>query len=108
MEMNLDLFSLAQSSPIHSDPMREGISIAVVGIVIVFSALILITLFIASLPRVLKLVHLVWPEVSDGNPVAGHPESQVADDADVLAAIGFVLHTEFQKQLTTESSTAER
>jgi len=90
------------------DVMSEGVPIAAAGIVIVFSALILLTLFIAALPRVLKVVDRVWPEVSEQFPPVGHPESQVADDADVLAAIGFVLHTEFQKQLTEESSAAGR
>jgi Na+-transporting methylmalonyl-CoA/oxaloacetate decarboxylase gamma subunit len=86
----------------------EGMTIAAVGIVIVFSALMLITLFIASLPRILRVVNHVWPEAGDGHRESGHPESQTADDSDVLAAIGFVLHTEFQRQLTAEASPANK
>ena len=105
-------FVLAQADGVGaaalSDVMREGISIAVAGIVIVFSALLLISLFIASLPRILQAVSHVWPEASDGHRESGHPESQVADDSDVLAAIGFVLHTEFQRQLAAEATAANK
>ncbi len=103
---------LAQSSNAGvnaaSDVMSDGVAIAVVGIVIVFSALLLISLFIASLPQVLRVVGHFWPEANDGQRESGHPESQVADDSDVLAAIGFVLHTEFQRQLTVEASAAKK
>ena len=91
-----------------SDVINEGIAIAAVGIAIVFSALMLITLFIASLPRILVVVGHVWPEHGDGHHESGHPESLVADDSDVLAAIGFVLHTEFQRQLAAEASPANK
>lgn len=86
-----------------SDDLVKALTISVAGIAIVFSALLLITLFIASLPRILVLVNHVWPELDDGHSKEGHPESQMADDTDVLAAIGFVLHTEFQRQLSAES-----
>ena len=98
----------AAESTEFADKLSEGLVIAAAGIVIVFSALLLISLFIAMLPRVLTLVSRVWPEVQDGRHEAGYPESQVADDTDVLAAIGFVLHTEFQKQLSAESSAASK
>ncbi len=91
---------LAQSA-VLSDDLIRGLTISAAGITIVFSALLLITVFIASLPRILVLVSHVWPETNDGHRETGHPESQVADDTDVLAAIGFVLHTEFQKQLAS-------
>ncbi len=93
---------LAQTVAI-SDDLVTGLTISAAGIAIVFSALLLISIFIASLPRILVLVNHVWPETNDGHHEAGHPESQMADDTDVLAAIGFVLHTEFQRQLSAES-----
>ena len=86
--------------------MSRGLSIAASGLFIVFSALLLISLFIASLPRVLELVARVWPEVDDTHARAGHPESQVPDNTRVLAAIGYVLHTEMQRQLALEKSEA--
>ena len=107
--MRLDPFLLAQtaaeaSEPVSSDVLREGTSIAIAGLLIVFSALILISLFIASLPRILVAVGHIWPEVRDGHREEGHTDSMVADDPAVLAAIGFVLHTEFQKQVAAGSS----
>ncbi len=90
------------------DDLGDGLAIAIAGLVIVYVALILISLFIASLPRILTLVNHVWPETIDGHREDGHPESQIADDTDVLAAIGFVLHTEFQRQLLAEPSPASK
>lgn len=90
------------------DTLGDGLAIAIAGLVIVYVALILISLFIASLPRILTLVNHVWPETIDGHREDGHPESQIADDPDVLAAIGFVLHTEFQRQLLAEPSTVSK
>lgn len=82
----------------------EGLAIAFAGLVIVFTALILISLFIASLPRILEAVNRYWPEVDEAPASVSHPESQVPDDRAVLAAIGFVLHTEFQRQLKSDEA----
>jgi Na+-transporting methylmalonyl-CoA/oxaloacetate decarboxylase gamma subunit len=84
----------------------DGLAIAATGLFIVFTALILISLFIASLPRVLEAVSRIWPEVDEPHATQGHPESQVPDDAAVLAAIGFVLHTELQKQVASDQSSS--
>ncbi len=78
----------------------EGIAIAGTGLLIVFAALTLITLFIAALPRVLVAVATVLPEVSDRHAAHDSSESLLPDEA-VLAAIGFVLHRELQKQIET-------
>ena len=86
----------------------KGTNIALAGLLIVFTALILISLFIASLPHILRWVANYWPEVEEPSAHAGHPESQVADNGAVLAAIGFVLHTEFQRQLDTEESSGQK
>jgi len=75
-----------------------GISIAVTGMLIVACALLLIYVFISSLPKVLAAVATVWPEVDEPHAGLTHPESLALDDDDVLAAIGFVLHHRLQKQ----------
>ncbi len=72
--------------------------IAAVGLLIVFVALVLISLFIATLPRLLTIVGHLWPEVDDHHGLE-HSESEPEDDLEVIAAIGFVLHSEFQRQL---------
>lgn len=79
----------------------KGASIALTGMAIVFVALVLISLAIAALPRVLTWIDPWLPEPhggAHGQESAGHPENQVADDDAVIAAIGYVLHTEYQKQ----------
>ncbi|MGI9473946.1 MAG: OadG family protein [Rubripirellula sp.] len=86
----------------------EGLAIAFVGLLIVFTALILISLFIASLPWILRFVGQYWPEVDDAPAHHSHPESQVPDNDAVLAAIGFVLHTEFQRQLESEEASGKK
>jgi len=87
-----------------SSNLADGAVQALVGLMIVFSALIVISLFIAALPRILAILSTVWPEVDEPAGNAGHSDSLVADDGAVLAAIGYVLHTEFQRQLESQDS----
>ena len=87
--------------------MVDGLVIAAVGLTIVFVALVLISLFIATLPRVLTLIGHLWPEVEDHHAVE-HVESATDEDLAVLAAIGWVLHTEFQQQLGGGGSSQRR
>jgi Na+-transporting methylmalonyl-CoA/oxaloacetate decarboxylase gamma subunit len=82
----------------------RGLSIAATGMLIVMLALTFISLFIAGLPRILAAVAKVYPEPVERHGKRTHPENLVADDAAVLAAIGFVLHTEFQKQVEGENA----
>ena len=82
----------------------RGFAIAIAGLIIVFTALLLISLFIASLPRVLTAVSRVWPETEEIHVRQSYPESQVPDDGAVLAAIGYVLHTELQRQLALDET----
>jgi len=71
----------------------NGIIISVLGMLIVFAALSVISLFIAYLPKVLPLTEKIFP-------VAHHhsaPESSLPQDHEqVLAAIGYAL---FHKEL---------
>jgi len=85
----------------------DGAVIALVGLMIVFCALIFISLFIAALPYILEQLSKIWPEVDEPAGHPGHTDSLVADDAAVLAAIGFVLHTEFQRQLESQDSSGQ-
>lgn len=106
--MTLPLLILGQAGVGEAaDRLGQGTSIAIAGLMIVFTALVLISLFIASLPRILAMVAKVWPEVDDPHSHPGHHESSVPDDAAVLAAIGFVLHTEMQKQLAAEKASSQ-
>ncbi|MEZ6061746.1 MAG: OadG family protein [Planctomycetaceae bacterium] len=75
----------------------EGPSIAISGMLIVFAALLLITLFISALPKILLAVGKFLPEAPERHALPDRSESLLPDDA-LLAAIGFVLHMELQKQ----------
>lgn len=86
--------------------LSRGVAIAISGLAIVFVALLLISLFIASLPGILRKVASIWPEVDEPSAIARRPESLAADDGHVLAAIGFVLHTELQRQLAAEQTSS--
>jgi Na+-transporting methylmalonyl-CoA/oxaloacetate decarboxylase gamma subunit len=90
-----------------SESLANGPVIAIVGLMIVFSALIMLSLFIAALPYLLQQLSVIWPEVNESAGHHGHPESHVAEDGSVLAAIGFVLHTEFQRQLDSKHSSEQ-
>ena len=82
--------------------LEKGALIAATGILIVFAALLLISLFIAALPRLLKSVATMFPEVSD-RPVAKDSSRSLLPDEAVLAAIGYVLHCEMQKQRDSQN-----
>lgn len=75
----------------------RGISISLTGMTIVFSALVIITLFIAAVPRVLDVLEPYLPK-SHGHHAPPTPgEETPLDHEKVVAAIGMVLHTEMQK-----------
>ena len=66
----------------------HGFSIAITGMLIVFAALVLISLFIAALPKVLEAVSGVFPEKVDSHV----QRASGSIDPSVVAAIGFALH----------------
>ncbi len=77
-----------------------GFGLAVTGMTIVFVVLVLVSLFIAALPRVLPLVNALLP-VAEGHhgvattsavTVTAASVSADAMSGEVVAAIGFVLH----------------
>lgn len=97
----LALVAQAVEPGLPASELARGFSIAMVGLLIVYVALVLISVFIALLPRVLGWLSHLWPEVDEHHgvePAENDPDEQLA----VLAAIGFVLHTEFQRQLSSE------
>ena len=76
----------------------DGLGISVTGICIVFAALILISLFIASLPHVLAaLASILPPEVEHHAAAKAGTKSNDHDEA-VVAAIGFALHSRHRKK----------
>ena len=91
--MASSIFMLAQTGSLY-----RSLAIALAGLTIVFTALILISIFIASLPRILNLVSKVWPESDGPHQESSQSERGLPDEAG-LAAIGFVLHTEVQRQM---------
>jgi Na+-transporting methylmalonyl-CoA/oxaloacetate decarboxylase gamma subunit len=96
---------IAQSIPgATSQPMSRGLAIALTGLLIVFAVLILISLFIAALPRLVGVLHRIFPEpdhahADHDHTGLDHPVSQLPDDV-VIAAIGFVLHNELHCSFT--------
>ncbi len=104
-----------ETTPLVESGMSLGLPIAGAGLMIVFLALMLISLFIAALPYVVEMLATIVPE-TDGHhgdstqgstqrSNQGHPESLVPDDSAVLAAIGFVLHTELQRHVSSAGGT---
>ncbi|HJP19772.1 MAG TPA: OadG family protein [Nitrospinota bacterium] len=71
----------------------QGVDIAITGMVIVFIALGLITLSIAFLPKILKIIAKVFPE----SATTGVSGEFAAEEDNVLAAIGFALHKRITK-----------
>ncbi len=68
----------------------NGISISIVGIIIVFSALSIIAIFIALLPKLLPLAEMLLPEEENSHAPAP-TASKSADHEEVLAAIAYTL-----------------
>ena len=106
--MMADALITAGSGPVLLSSMSVGVSIAIAGLTIVFLALLLISVFIASMPRLLVFVAQIWPEVEDRHSAKkfGGVSSEGSDGGDgaSLAAIGFVLHTEFQRQRAADQA----
>ena len=87
----------------------DAIAIAITGMLIVFVALTLISVFIALLPRILAVVSHRLPEPTGGHAHSGsHTDATSiestarSDDDAVLAAIGFVLQFRHQNQRKKE------
>lgn len=75
----------------------NGLGIAITGMTIVFVALVGISLFIAAMPRVLDLLDRWLPDLESGHGPATPAEQVSSDEEKIIAAIGFVLHSEMQR-----------
>ena len=71
----------------------QGFELAFAGMTIVFTALVLVTLFIALLPKALVVVNRLIPEA---HLHTAPPQRQRADAAAIAAAVGFALHARQQ------------
>lgn len=69
----------------------NGFTIAITGMLIVFAALAIISLFIASLPGLLKVLSTVLPEEHHHHGEVPAKKPKRDDDA-FLAAIGYALY----------------
>lgn len=74
---------------------HDGIGIALTGMTIVFVALMLISGFIALLPKFMQVFSAFLPPETHHD--AATPRSAGEDEA-VIAAIGFVLHQREQEK----------
>jgi hypothetical protein len=97
------VLSQAPGTGLEAIQAGAGISIAITGMLIVFFALALISLFIRLLPVVLVWLEPILPTLkshdSGATPTASPKatEQLPQDLAKRVAAIGFVLHTEIRK-----------
>ena len=73
-------------------PLAQGLDLAFAGMSIVFTALVLVSVFIAVLPRILAAIHPYIP------PAQLHTQSHSKenDAPAIAAAIGLALHTRRQ------------
>ena len=106
------LLTLGNAGSIHVGLMwaasfGRSVSIAVTGMLIVACALVLICLFIMSLPRLLAAIATFWPESDEPHGGSTHPESLVPDDEEVVAAIGYVLHHRLHSQPSGSQTSAQ-
>ena len=75
-----------------NSPLAQGLDLAFVGMSIVFTALVLVSIFIAVLPRILAAIHPYIP------PAQLHTQShsRETDAPAIAAAIGVALHARRQ------------
>lgn len=70
----------------------QGFELAFAGMIIVFTALTLVCLFIALLPHLLVFVNRWVPEVHHHSAPKAKAKKAGDSDAEIAAAIGYVLH----------------
>ena len=78
---------------------NSGLAITITGMAIVFTALALIASFIAALPHLLEALSPYLPKMDHHGVRPSPAEQSGADQEQIVAAIGFVLHQE-ANQLT--------
>jgi len=95
-------FPIAQSKGFQAISDANGISISVTGMLIVFVALAVISLFVASLPVVLGWLAPILPKLESHGQAPSVAEQEPADNERIVAAIGYVLHRELEKAARAE------
>lgn len=70
---------------------NDGFAIAITGMVIVFSALVLISLALTALPKVLAVLAEYYPEKVEHSAPARRPAAG-AGDQETAAAAAFAMH----------------
>lgn len=81
----------------------HGIAITLTGMMIVFSGLVLISLFITQLPNLLSVYdRLTTRKVREKKPVAEAITDEASPEDEIMTAIGLVIHLELER-LTGES-----
>jgi Na+-transporting methylmalonyl-CoA/oxaloacetate decarboxylase gamma subunit len=99
---------LSDIALIEADAATRGVAIAITGMLIVACALLLICLFITSLPKILAAVATVWPETEESHAAKPHAEKIASDEESLLAAIGFVLHHRLQQDQGNQASSPQK
>ncbi|WP_303722334.1 OadG family protein [Malonomonas rubra] len=77
----------------------NGIGITITGMLIVFSGLLLISLFIAALPRILALRERPAGEKNVPQPAKLEGAENEPSEAEIMAVISLVLHLELERSL---------
>lgn len=88
---------LAQTSGFQAISEGEGVSISVTGMLIVFFALTIISLFIRLLPVALDVMAPILPKLEPHAQPPTVAEQMPTDKEKIVAAIGYVLHSELTK-----------
>jgi Na+-transporting methylmalonyl-CoA/oxaloacetate decarboxylase gamma subunit len=96
--MHLTATTLRLAAFASADQVARAVEITVIGMLMVFAALALLTVFLTLLPRFLGWINAVWPERGDRHATLDAAAELLGDEDDVLAAIGFVLHVESREQ----------
>ena len=78
----------------HNIVSGQGFELAFAGMIIVFTALVLVALFIALLPKALIVVNRLIPEAH--LHTAPPPQRQGDDDTAIAVAVAVALHAQQQ------------
>ncbi|MDR4506357.1 MAG: OadG family protein [Candidatus Scalindua sp.] len=76
----------------------RGFDISITGMVVVFTALALISAFISLLPAILRIVNRIFPQ-EEASHAPSLSRSSHTPENEVIAAIGFALHMAKEKHV---------
>jgi Na+-transporting methylmalonyl-CoA/oxaloacetate decarboxylase gamma subunit len=81
----------------------NGFEIALTGMTVVFTGLVLVSIFIAALPLLLEqATRTKAPRLQPARAAAKGREPATGIDPDLLAAIGCVLQAEYERELLSD------